>query len=139
MGKAPGIFLMAALALAMAAATALLPTVALATRSVGRRSRFLATLDSSCSSEAPCPDIIEPVNGFPFPGAECCDGVCVDTSFDAHHCGGCDPWYYGCGSWPWICCYGYCFNSQNDFENCGRCGNNCWDAGCFNGVCGYAV
>ncbi|KAF8665930.1 hypothetical protein HU200_054015 [Digitaria exilis] len=111
-----------------------------------RRSRFLqgtptTPFDSSisCTDAAPCPDIVDPVNGFSFAGAECCDGICVDTSFNANRCGGCDPRYYACGSWPWICCYGYCFNSMKDAENCGRCGNTCWEGGCFNGVCGYAT
>lgn len=136
------IFLMAA---AMATTTALallltVPVVVATTRSLGRRSRFLATLDSiSCTDEAPCPDIVDPVYGLPIAGAECCDGVCVDTSFNANRCGGCDPRHYACGSWPWICCYGYCFNSLKDAENCGHCGNTCWEGGCFNGVCGYAV
>ncbi|KAG2564758.1 hypothetical protein PVAP13_7NG002100 [Panicum virgatum] len=133
MRKAAGIFLMAALALAMATTTALPPTVVLAaTRSFGRRSRFLPSLDYSCSNEAPCVD----PHGFHYPGVECCDGVCVNTEFNPNHCGWCN---YGCDSWPWICCYGDCVNTQDDFENCGSCGNYCSDAGCFNGVCGYAV
>ncbi|CAN6227714.1 unnamed protein product [Urochloa humidicola] len=127
MRKAGIVFLMA-LALAMATA---LPTVA-ATRSL-RRSRFLATL-GSCSAELPCPYLTDP-SGFSYPGLDCCNGICIDTGYDIHNCGGCG---YYCGSWPWICCDGYCFNSQNDYENCGRCGNFC-DGGCIYGVCEYAV
>ncbi|KAF8668139.1 hypothetical protein HU200_052430 [Digitaria exilis] len=133
MGKAAA----AGIIFLMATTTVLLPTWVLATRSMGRRrSRFLATFDtSSCSYTGRCPDIVDP-HGFRYPGAQCCDGVCVNTEFDANQCGECN---YACQVWPWICCHGVCVNNHDDPANCGGCDNFCWDAGCFNGICGYAV
>ncbi|KAF8665928.1 hypothetical protein HU200_054013 [Digitaria exilis] len=88
----------------------------------GDRSRFLATFDTnSCSYTGRCPDIVDP-HGFRYPGTQCCDGVCVNTEFDANQCGECN---YACPG--------------DDPGNCGGCDNFCWDAGCFNGICGYAV
>ena len=53
-------------------------------------------------------------------GSTCCNGVCVDESSNATHCGSC---LMTCGGQS--CCSSMCADTMNDRNNCGACGNVC--------------
>lgn len=84
-----------------------------------------------------------------------CAGVCVDTTSDITHCGGCgtvcgapiggsatcDLGVCGTDCGGMVDCGGVCQDLDNDVDNCGGCGNVCPDpvggsAVCSAGVCG---
>ncbi len=50
----------------------------------------------------------------------CCNGVCVDTSSDPKHCGGC-----GINCNGKTCCSSTCTDTSVDVNNCGSCGTSC--------------
>ena len=53
-------------------------------------------------------------------GSTCCNGVCVDESSNATHCGSC---LMTCGGQS--CCSSMCADTMSDRNNCGACGNVC--------------
>jgi Stigma-specific protein, Stig1 len=68
---------------------------------------------------------------FGCPGADCCDGACLDTQTNPQNCGVCGT---ACTSGEG-CCNGVC-TALNTTSNCRVCGNACASGeGCCNGVC----
>lgn len=87
----------------------------------GRQSAQTVAAQKSCADDGDCPSLA------------CCGGVCVNTLFDANHCGGClSP----CPDLPGsICCDGICRNANTDRNHCGDCDRSCDDDLCVDGQC----
>jgi len=62
----------------------------------------------------------------------CWESECVDTDWNANHCGGCGN---GCAAGQ-SCCSGRCIDTSGDRNNCGGCGVVCdFAVSCCGGTC----